>query len=321
MNRLFCKGFTWGFMARTGEFQTKEAEQSMERLAADGCDWICIPVNCWQEHYYSRHIFSLFGRTQSDADIRTAVEKAHSLGMKVCFKPMIDCLDSAWRAHIDFPEQIPEAWDEWFSSFDDFILYYSDMAEALSCEMLCFACEMNGMYRQGGHCRETVKKIREVYHGPLMIDLNHGDEFEPDWLDCVDILGISAYYPVTDGNNCSYETQAEGWKPWVDHITRLHEKWDKPVLFAEVGVRSERGCTADPANFDYKYDEPVDEKEQADFYRTCMEATKDLPFFSGYFWWDWKAVLPPLETMHEDLDFAIYGKEAEKVLKEAYGKM
>ncbi len=71
------------------------------------------------------------------------------------------------------------------------------MAEALGCEMFCFACEMNGMYRQSVHCRESVKKIRDIYHGMLMIDLNHGDEFEPDWLDCVDILGISAYYQVT----------------------------------------------------------------------------------------------------------------------------
>ena len=94
------KGDTWGFYSGTGIFMTKEAEQSMERLASNGLNWICIPVNCFQETFYSLNIFSLFGRTQSDEEVRFAVRKAKSLGLKVCLKPMVDCLDRSWRARI-----------------------------------------------------------------------------------------------------------------------------------------------------------------------------------------------------------------------------
>ena len=67
MNKdLFCKGYTWGFFSGSGAFQTPEAERSMELLAANGLNWICIPVNCFQETYYSLSVFSLFGRTQTD---------------------------------------------------------------------------------------------------------------------------------------------------------------------------------------------------------------------------------------------------------------
>ena len=46
MNKdLFCKGYTWGFFSGSGAFQTPEAERSMELLAANGLNWICIPVN------------------------------------------------------------------------------------------------------------------------------------------------------------------------------------------------------------------------------------------------------------------------------------
>ena len=79
--RLFCKGYTWGFFSGSGVFVTEQAERSMERLASNGLDWICIPVNCFQETFYSLTVFSLFGRTQTDEDIEFAVKKARSLGL------------------------------------------------------------------------------------------------------------------------------------------------------------------------------------------------------------------------------------------------
>ena len=69
---LFCKGYTWGFFSREGELLTDSAEQSMKRLASNGLDWICIAVNGWQETFYSTTIFSLYGLTQTDAEIEHA---------------------------------------------------------------------------------------------------------------------------------------------------------------------------------------------------------------------------------------------------------
>ena len=43
------KGYTWGFYSGSGVFNTPGAERSMERLASDGLNWICIPENCFQD--------------------------------------------------------------------------------------------------------------------------------------------------------------------------------------------------------------------------------------------------------------------------------
>ena len=51
-----------------------------------------------------------------------------------------------------------------------------------------------------------------------------------------------------------------------------------------------------------------------------MAATFDIPWFAGYFWWDWKAKLPPAEKARENHDFTCYGKKAEQVLKKWYTK-
>ena len=319
-DRLFCKGYTWGFFSPAGQMQTEDAELSMRRLASNGLDWICITVNAWQEYFYSTHIFSHYEYTQTDDDIRAAIKLAKSLGLKVCLKPMVNCLDGSWRAKINFPEDKDGHgyWAEWFKSYDTFMVYYAHMAEQLGVEMLCTGCEMEGMDRQADHCRKMIDKVRQVYSGILMHNVNHGDELSSKWLDAVDVIGISAYYPVTDGENRGPEVMRSKWADVVQILKKCHEKYDKPIMFAEVGVRNEKGCTQYPWDFQDRPEVPIDEDEQSDFYETAMEATWDIPWFAGYFCWDWKAVITAETEMKHDRDFTVYGKKAEKTLKEWY---
>lgn len=320
-DRIFCKGYTWGFFSRDGEMLTDAARQSMERLASNGLDWICITVNAWQETFYSTTVFSLYGRTQTDEEIRHAVKMAKDLGLKVCLKPMVNCLDRAWRARIDFPgEEGCDYWDKWFSSYTTFMLYYARMAEELGCEMLCTGCEMAGMDKQADRCRKMISEVREVYKGIVMHNINHGDEKLFTWLDAVDIIGISGYYPVTDEANKGKETMRQRWSQVVSELEECHRHFNRPIMFAEIGVRNEQGCTMYPWDFKDRYELPTDEQEQADFYETAMEATWDKEWFAGYFWWDWKVTLPPESEMKNDRDFTVYGKLAEKTLKKWYTK-
>jgi len=321
MNRdLFCKGYTWGFFSKTGEMQTPAADESMRRLAEDGLDWICIPVNAWQETFASTTVFSLYGMTQSDADITHAVQLAQSLGLKICLKPMVNCLDRAWRARIDFPTEDCGYWDKWFRSYTNFMLHYAQLAESLGCEMLCTGCEMAGMDKQSARCREMIRRVREVYSGIIMHNINHGDELRFDWLGDVDVIGISGYYPVTDPEHRGKDTMRAHWAEVVQRLERCHAHYQKPLMFAEIGVRNERGCTMYPWDFRNRPELPADEQEQADFYETAMEATWDLDWFCGYFWWDWKAKLSPESAAHENRDFTVYGKQAEQILKRWYTK-
>ncbi|MBQ8921238.1 MAG: hypothetical protein IJ060_03635 [Oscillospiraceae bacterium] len=314
----FCKGYTWGFFSKSGEMQTQRAEESMKRLAADGLDWICIPVNAWQETFASTTVFSLYGLTQTDADITHAVQYAKSLGLKVCLKPMVNCLDRAWRARIDFPAEECGYWEKWFRSYTNFMLHYARLAGQLQCEMLCTGCEMAGMDKQSERCRAMIRSVREVYSGIIMHNINHGDELRFDWLGEVDVIGISGYYPVTDSAHRGREAMRAHWAEVVQRLERCHAHYVKPLMFAEIGVRNEQGCTMHPWDFHNRPELPADEQEQADFYDTAMEATWNLDWFCGYFWWDWKATLPPEAAAHENRDFTVYGKKAEQILKKWY---
>lgn len=314
------KGYTWGFYSGSGKFMTEAAVQSMERLASNGLNWICIPVNCFQETFYSLNIFSLFGRTQTDEEVRFAIQKAKSLGLKVCLKPMVDCLDRSWRARINFPTETDDYWDKWFASYTRFMTYYAALAESEGVEMLCTGCEMAGMDSQADRCEKLIAEVRKVYTGTVMHNINHGDELRFPWLGCVDVIGISAYYPVSEPGDNSLDTMLKNWAKRREQVRACHEHYGKPVMFAEIGVRNERGCTMYPWDFKYRPDAPYDEQEQADFYEAAMRTMWDEPYFCGFFWWDWKAVLPPEEKAHENKDFTVFGKKAEGVLKKWYTK-
>ncbi|MCR5291558.1 MAG: hypothetical protein K6E28_01560 [Eubacterium sp.] len=319
-DRLFCKGYTWGFLSQAGDMQTDDAEKSMRRLASNGLDWICITVNGWQEYFYSSTVFSHYQYTQTDKDVETAVKMAKSLGLKVCLKPMVNCLDGSWRARIDFPddEKCSYYWEKWFESYNAFMRHYAEMAEDLGVEMLCTGCEMKGMDKQSDYCRKMIKNVRNIYKGILMHNVNRGDETCSEWLDEVDVVGISAYYPVTDEQNKGIDTMRLRWKESVKILDECHSKYGKPVMFAEIGVRNERGCTMYPWDFKDRPDFPIDEDEQSDFYESAMEATWNIPWFAGYFWWDWKVIIPDENAMKNDRDFTVYGKKAEKTLRKWY---
>ncbi|MFT3951637.1 MAG: hypothetical protein QM689_06840 [Oscillospiraceae bacterium] len=320
MDRLFCKGYTWGWCAKKGEFQSQDGIFSMERLHSNGTDWICIAVNAYQETFSSTRIFPLFGITQSDEDVVFAIQKAKNLGMKVCLKPIVNCLDRAWRARIDFPGENPEYWVSWFKSYTNFMLHYAEIAEKTGCEMLCTGCEMAGMDAQDAHCRRYIAQVRKVYSGILMHNVNHGDELRFNWLDAVDVVGISAYYRVSTPDDHSPEQMKKVWAEKKQVLFQAHKKYGKPILFAEIGVRNEQGCTEYPWDFHNRPDKPIDEREQADFYNSAMQTFWNEPWFSGFFWWDWRAKLPSPEKAPLDRDFGIYLKQAETVLRDWYTK-
>jgi hypothetical protein len=74
-----------------------------------------------------------------------------------------------------------------------------------------------------------------------------------------------------------------------------------------------------PWDFTHK-DFPWDEDEQANFYNSCLRTFFDEPWFAGFFWWEWTTKVYDIDKSSSDESFNVYGKKAEKVLKEWYSK-
>lgn len=321
------KGFTYGFYGRRGQYRSEEGVKSQELMYKTGINWMCLAVVTHQETAHSTEINFEFGRSASDRDIIAAVERAHNNGIKVCLKPMVNCKDGVWRAYINFADAEEGEggkdiyWDKWFKSYEDYMIYYAELAEETGCEMLCIGCEMSGTERKENHWRDLIAKIRAVYHGKLVYNTNHGREAQVKWFDAVDYLGTSAYFPVAEAGGASSEMMQKEWEKVKVSMKEVYDLWKKPIIFIEIGCRSAHGCSAMPWDFMHT-DLPHDEEEQAAFYDSCLTVFGQEPWFAGVFWWDWSTTIyDTKEEAAKDNGFNIHLKKAEDVLKDWYAKL
>ncbi|MBQ3761937.1 MAG: glycosyl hydrolase family 53 [Clostridia bacterium] len=317
---MFIKGFTYGYDGRRGAYRLEEAALSMQRMAELGGNWTALAFSVMQDSFSSTLIRPDYRFTVTDKDIAAAVNRLHSLGHKVCLKPMVNCMDGVWRARIAFPE--PEwgdkdYWKEWFSCYSAFLCHYAEIAQDTGCKMFCVGCEMLGTESKEAFWRDTIEKVRGVYAGPLVYNTNHGNEDKVSWWDALDYVGTSAYFRVAERPCESLENMVSAWNKHKEKLRALSQRLGgKQVIFMEIGCRSASGCAMMPYDFSHR-EFLFDEDEQANFYESCFRAMWDEDWFAGFFWWDWGTFLP---VRQPNTGFSIVGKKAEQVVKNWYAR-
>ena len=314
-------GYTYGYMANRGEYRTPQGIKSQNLLYELNNNWVCLAIANYQKHFYSTEIYSDFLRTPTDRDIEAFVNHAHKNNIKVCLKPMLNCEDNMWRAHISFPDlnmdETDIYWKKWFNSYKHYILYYAELAEELKCEMFCIGCEMTGTEHRKYEWLYLIEEIRKIYSGKIVYNTNHDSEENIEWFDALDYIGTSAYYPVGE-NGITKESMKIEWNKIKDRLNKISNKVNKKYIFMEIGCRSAKDCSKHPWDFSDKT-APFDEDEQALFYSSCLETFINEDNFAGVFWWDWPTyVYNTKKDAKEDNGFCIHLKKAEDVVKNFY---
>ena len=119
------KGFTYGYNAKKGMYNSKEGLFSQNALMETGINWVCLafPVN--QKTFSSTEIYFDFRYNISDLEIIETINRFHQNNIKVCLKPMINSSDGVWRALIDFPDETMMGedfyWKRWFEFYQAFL--------------------------------------------------------------------------------------------------------------------------------------------------------------------------------------------------------
>ena len=319
------KGYTYGFMATKGMYESEEGKYSQDRLIETGINWVCIAFPLYQDTFTSTEIKFDFRNDVSDLELISTIKRFHDNNVKVCLKPMVNCKDDIWRAYIDFPDEMmhngQSYWDKWFESYQAFLEHYARIAEYTGCEMFCLGCEMLGTERKEAHWRKTITAVKEIYSGPLVYNTNHGKEEIAKWYDMIDYIGTSAYYPVEKEPGGSLEEMEDVWESVADRLEGVSKRLGKKVIFMEIGCRSAKGCAMMPWDFTHT-EYPRSEEEQANFYESCLKVMSKRDWFDGFFWWDWSThIYHTKEEATRDVGFNIHMKKAEEVVKEWYKKM
>jgi hypothetical protein len=311
----------------------------MKKMADTGANWVCICFAAEMEKPNEPQIFWADSDPcmVTDDEIQRAISLARQNNLKIILKPMVDVRDGTWRALIKFKtaegKDDTKSWDKWWADYKKFLLHYAHIAEQAKCEMFSLGCEMGSTEQFEDRWRSLIAEIRKIYSGAITYDTNHDEEDRLKWWDAVDIISISAYYPIGTGrvdtatkdpnkvtpSGNSVEVLKRRWKPIKEKLRRISEKFDRPIFFIELGVCSARGCSAAP----WTHPDPnliYDGDEQSRYFQATIETFWDEPWFIGFAWWDWPPSLYSLEQAKSDIGFCIYGKPAEQVVRQWYAK-
>lgn len=307
-NNEYIAGVTWGFSGVRGTWKTDEAERSLELMSSvTGANWTAIAISTLQATAHTTEIPYWENPTVTDDEVKWAITKAKALQLKVCLKPIVNCADGTWRAHINFfDKDVPcePKWSEWFSSYTNFILHYAAIAEEYNCEMFCIGCELVQTDRREAEWRTLINEVRKVYSGIVTYNCDKYQEDNVTWWDALDVISSSGYYPESD------------WDNQLDRIERVVKAHHKPFFFMEAGCPSRSGSAAIPN--DWTLQGEPDQEEQSRFYRAMFSSCENRDWVQGFMLWDWPTHLYPIQEAAQNDDYCMYGKQAAKIINEYF---
>jgi hypothetical protein len=201
------------------------------------------------------------------------------------------------RSEINFGQD-KTAWDVWFASYTRFIIHYARLAQEV--------------VDQAEQWRKIIGGVRQVYKGSLTYAaLSYREEYRISWWDALDAIGVNAYYPLTLTTTPTIAQLKLGWTPATLLLDSLAKRWNRPIIFTEIGYLSVDGSNRAPGY--WALDGPIDLQEQADCYQAVFEVFQEKTWWQGVFWWSWS--VDPKQGGLSDRTYTARNKPAGEILK------
>ncbi|MCL6480409.1 MAG: hypothetical protein K6U02_01660 [Firmicutes bacterium] len=315
---IFLRGMTlshegWG--SGRGGYDSPEAEQQLQELRAMGVNAIAVVPYGWMRTLDDVRIHYT-GTDETDEELAQLVRVAHRLGLRVMLKPQLWVGGGAFTGHIRFDD--PERRAAWLASYRRMALHYARVAELEGFDLFCIGNELGGMTRHETEWREIIAAVRRVFRGPVTYAANWGEEFETlRFWDALDFIGLNNYYPLAEEPGAELRALTARADAVAEKIARLQQRWQRPILFTEVGYPSVRGGTV--WTWARSWTQSVSMEEQAAGYEATLRAFTARPWLSGMFWWNWPS--HGRGGGPQDLSYTPRGKPAAEVLRTWYTRL
>jgi hypothetical protein len=296
-------------------------------LVENNIQWINQTPFAFQKEYNSPEIkfftneYVWWG--ERDIGIETTTAMARELGIKTILKPHIwlhSDRSGKWRSEIEMDDET--GWQQWFSNYENFILHHALLAEKNQVEIFCIGTELHKTVRKREtDWRNLIARVKQVYRGKITYAANWHQEFEevPFW-DELDYIGIQAYFPLSEEVNPSVDLLMQGWKPYLEKIEKIQKKYQRPVLFTEIGYRNGPDAASHPWKWENSHQpEETGFQVQANCYEAFFRTFWHKEWFAGVYFWKW---FPNLEKVphYEEKDFTPQQRPAEKILAKWFNK-
>ncbi len=299
----------WGRHAATLGYGSDASGASLKRLSEIGATWVAVTPFGFQRTPHDT-VLRWGGSRSSETDDRLhgVARQAHAHGLQVMLKPHIWLRPPAWVGEV--APRTEAGWGTWFGEYRAFILHYARLAQDADIDALCIGNELRGTTHREREWRELIAEVRKVFDGVVTYGAHADEVWDVPFWDALDYIGVSAYYTLSQSDTPTRADLVAGWDPLVSRFERLARRWDRPVLFTELGYRSVDFAARHPWRFDDTT--PVNLTLQAEAYSAFFEAVWPQPWFAGVYWWKWLSSLD--DGGADDDDYTPRAKPAEAVL-------
>ena len=305
--RLPVQGITLVDWTANG-YSRRSSDRAIEAIASVGATHLAIIVTAYQPDIRSNEVATDSRRTPVPSAVGQALAKAQSLGLDVAIKPHIDLEDGSWRGHIS-----PSDPTVWFESYTRFLLSWARMAESVGSRRFFVGAELASTLHHATLWRRTISQVKSEFSGELVCAASWDEAFNVPFWEDLDAVGVDFYFPVTNRKDPGRLEILANWQPWIDRLGALHKRTGQNIILTEIGYRSVDGAGMHPYAFDTT--SRLDLTEQADLYWAALEATADVPWLLGMYWWNWPS---NGSGGLDDTDFTPAGKPAQVELTRSW---
>ena len=268
-------------------YGSDDCRKQLEAIKSTGANWIAINDFAYMPEIDKPALRFGGDPTTRERQIKKCIDDAHALGLKVLVKPHVWSRefhhDDKWHGDIKMTNE-PD-WDEWFRQYGEYLLHHARIAQETRCEMLCIGVEYQGTSAsQEARWRRLIARVRKVYTGPLTYAAAFGEWPHIAWWDEMDYIGIDAYFPVAGRASATEAEIRAGWANVYNFLEPLAKKWNKPILFAELGYSASSKAALEPWAYDVVDPDP---KFQALLYKVALEEASKRDYIAGVFLWKW----------------------------------
>lgn len=295
-------------------------DRTLIECVESGAEWVALTPFGRVADLAGRGVDLTFEAPFEDnrAAVRRAVQMAHARGLKVMLVPHLWVESGEWRAEID--PGTDEGWAAWAKSYGDFARTWARVAEETHVELFSAGVELRSWVTtaRAPSFSALLRDLRRIYKGPITYSANWDDVEETVILGELDLIGINAFYPLTEQAGDGYAAHLRGARAVRDKVRALAEAWQRPVFFTEIGYTARPDPALRPWEWpDTMTNVKVDPDAQALAYHALLAPMLEEPDFAGFF--VWRVYADPDDVSQEaEWGFSPRGKPAEHVMRDAF---
>lgn len=241
-----------------------------------------------------------------------AAKLAQDANIELFWKPHLAYWGSfEWRGTIEFGDNA-KRWRRFFDDYRAFILDQAQFAESAGVRLFSIGLEYEQTAHFDDEWRRLIREVRQVYSGQITYSANWDRLDQVTFWDQVDYIGVQGYFPLASEDDPSREAILRGWRAPLEQLRRLSERYDKPILFAEIGYDVSPDAAREPWRRNSR-DNPRNRQLQRRLMEVALETLEEQPFVAGMFWWKW------IPGQRHGGDFSLRPPEVREVLRSAWG--